>query len=262
MAVLIYYLIKFSKKSDVLNIRTTLAQSAYLVSQKNKCVRIVSNDQDNCIISALTNIIVGIIAFNNKFGYNPEVTPQDVKTSVTILLNVDIEHEIKAALKKGEFADITPPVDKLNDFDFDYGEEDNYLSDDAEKLDSDDASSDAEGEGGDYGDEGNDLSQDEYSPRVRTNAKKTSGFFPPGRTKGAPEPVYRPNMVPKRKGNTEANDFIQVRKYLERTIPNVKDPENIAKYILGATEAVKTARMNKGLKQNRVNFFATIAQLQ
>jgi predicted NAD-dependent protein-ADP-ribosyltransferase YbiA (DUF1768 family) len=265
IAVLIYYLVKFSKESDSLNIRTALAQSAYIVSQKGKCVRIVSNDQDNCIISALTNIMVGIIAFNKKFGYNTEVQPQDVKTSVTILLNTDIEHEIKPALKKGEYSDITPVKNKGGRFEEDEDEIEGRIFEDEEEITAvGRESSDDEGEGDDYGgdEESENDDEGEFSPRMRRTQNTKQTFKPPGKKMLGVGPVPKQVAVQQRKGNTEPNEFIQVQKYLERTIPEVKDSENISRFIIGATEAVKTARMNKALKQNRINFFATVIQLQ
>jgi predicted NAD-dependent protein-ADP-ribosyltransferase YbiA (DUF1768 family) len=252
--VLLWYLIKTMKDANIISVQTALAEASYKVSQKGQCVRIVSNSYDNCVISALLNIVSGIIAFNKKFGYNTSVEPQDVKSAATILLNTDLEHEIHPMLKKGDVRGISPTgyVAGSND--------DQDVEDDGD-VDLGDPR--AEAEGGDESDDGeigyeDDDSRsvdepDEFSPYVRT-------YLPPGKkTVGSFQKIKAiPQM---RKGVVDVDEFIQVQKFIERTIPEAKNPEELTSYVLGAMETIKTARMNRALKQNRINFFATVSGL-
>jgi len=95
IAVMIYYLIKHLQNSSIQNIRTVLSKIELLVSNSTKCVNIIpSDDYDNCIASALLNIIRGVIEFNKQFSYNVNITENDVKLAASIILNVDVKDEI------------------------------------------------------------------------------------------------------------------------------------------------------------------------
>lgn len=90
IAVIIYYLIKHIKESNIQNIRTILGRIELLVSKNVKCIDIVPDDYDNCIVSALLNLLRGLVEFNKQFSYNTDVTDRDVKTAASIILNADV----------------------------------------------------------------------------------------------------------------------------------------------------------------------------
>ena len=92
---MIYFMIEFSKEKGIQNIRAIIAKVEMLVSKGNKCVRILDNELDNCIASALVNIISGLVEFNNKYGSNNVINKIDVETAASIIVNRDIANEIE-----------------------------------------------------------------------------------------------------------------------------------------------------------------------
>ena len=99
IAVMMYYLIKYLEDSNIQNIRTVLGRIELLVSKGGKCINIVPDEYENCIISALINLIKGISMFNKQFSYSNQITELDVKTAASIILNTDISDEIKPIIK-------------------------------------------------------------------------------------------------------------------------------------------------------------------
>lgn len=95
IAVMIYYLIKHLQNSSIQNIRSVLSKIELLVSNSTKCVSIIpGDDYDNCIASALLNILRGVIEFNKQFSYNVNISENDIKLAASIILNVDVKDEI------------------------------------------------------------------------------------------------------------------------------------------------------------------------
>jgi predicted NAD-dependent protein-ADP-ribosyltransferase YbiA (DUF1768 family) len=95
IAVIIYYLIKHLEESTLQNIRAVLGRIELMVTKGGKCIDIIPDDYDNCIVSALINLLRGISEFNKQFSYNSTITDRDVKTAASIILNSDVSDEIK-----------------------------------------------------------------------------------------------------------------------------------------------------------------------
>jgi hypothetical protein len=94
LAVIIYYLIKHlnDSGSTIENIRAEIGRVQLFSSTSiHKCEKIITGEYDNCIVSAIINILKGIIDFNKKFSksYDVTVTELDVKTAVSIILKTD-----------------------------------------------------------------------------------------------------------------------------------------------------------------------------
>jgi predicted NAD-dependent protein-ADP-ribosyltransferase YbiA (DUF1768 family) len=106
IAVMIYFLIKHIKESSLSNIRAVLGSIEIMVSQKTRCVEIVENQEDNCILSAIINILKGIVEFNKTLGNKTDITEEDIKTAASIIVNQDIGDEIKYI--DGEEPDFIP----------------------------------------------------------------------------------------------------------------------------------------------------------
>ena len=87
ISVLIYFLIKHMEVSTLGNIRAVIAQIELMVTRGGECVDIVPDKNDNCIISALINLLRGISIFNKKFSSKSSITSHDVKTAEHIILN-------------------------------------------------------------------------------------------------------------------------------------------------------------------------------
>ena len=83
--VLIYFLLKYTPKLK--NIKQVLSKIELIVSNKTKCVEILNNNEDNCIISAIVNLLKKLATFNTVNGFNPIITKYEVQTAVNIILN-------------------------------------------------------------------------------------------------------------------------------------------------------------------------------
>ena len=92
LAVIIYYLIKHLNESGstIENIRAEIGRVQIFSSTSiHECEKIITGEYDNCVVSAIINILRGIIEFNKKFSKSYEVTELDVKTAVSIILKTD-----------------------------------------------------------------------------------------------------------------------------------------------------------------------------
>ena len=82
---LIYFLLKYVPK--LRNIKRVLSKVEIMISQKKGCVNIINNEEENCIISAIINIISKLKKYNLSLNNNPKVSKYDVETSVNIILS-------------------------------------------------------------------------------------------------------------------------------------------------------------------------------
>ncbi len=96
VAVMMYYLIKHIEQSTIQNLRAVLGRIELMVTKGAQCIDIIPNNRyDNCIVSALINLLKGIVEFNKQTAYNTEITEIDVNTAVSIILNTNISEEVK-----------------------------------------------------------------------------------------------------------------------------------------------------------------------
>ena len=94
IAVMIYALIKHCKIHKISNMRAVLGQIGTLLSRRSLCKEIVADNEDSCIISALLNLLTGIVEFNNLLGNDSKITEDDVKLAASIILDANISGEI------------------------------------------------------------------------------------------------------------------------------------------------------------------------
>jgi predicted NAD-dependent protein-ADP-ribosyltransferase YbiA (DUF1768 family) len=123
LAVIIYYLIKHlnDSGSTIENIRAEIGRVQIFSSTSiHKCEKIITNEYDNCIVSAIINILRGIIDFNKKFSksYEVTVTELDVKTAVSIILKTDpygilVKKDKKLDYLKNDDEDISDDDDEV-----------------------------------------------------------------------------------------------------------------------------------------------------
>lgn len=120
LAVIIYYLIKHLNESGstIENIRAEIGRVQIFSSTSiHECEKIITGEYDNCVVSAIINILRGIIDFNKKFSKNYQayqVTELDVKTAVSIILKTDLYVVPIKKHKKPEF-----PLDTQDDLEED-----------------------------------------------------------------------------------------------------------------------------------------------
>ena len=83
--IMIYFILKHVPKLK--NIKNVLTKIELLTSEKTTCVQIINNEDDNCIISAIINIVKGLREINNIYDYETDISKTDIETAVNIILN-------------------------------------------------------------------------------------------------------------------------------------------------------------------------------
>lgn len=148
MAVSIYYLIQELKEKNIDNLRMMLVNIESSVSKGGNCPSMLSStfdSFDNCILSALINLIRGIRKFNKQLSYKTGITEKDVFTATSIILNSS----------KVEPSNLSEQVCNVDD-DGNIVCENEMIESDLGDIDEDESEQDY-GDGGDGG--------DEFSPR-------------------------------------------------------------------------------------------------
>ena len=118
LAVVIYYLVKHLETATSINIAIVLKKAEVLASLTKNCTKIIPDEKENCIFSALLNIISGINTVDKKlYGIKSGLQKIDFNTAVTILLNINSLAEQRAMQRKtskggGDPTDVpqTPPI--------------------------------------------------------------------------------------------------------------------------------------------------------
>jgi predicted NAD-dependent protein-ADP-ribosyltransferase YbiA (DUF1768 family) len=236
IAVMIYYLIKYLKETTIQNVRRVLIVIEQLTSKEKPCEKIINGTLDNCIVSAILNILQNLIDFNKKYSLKEDIEKIDIETAVSIILNKDMKGLLE--LRPEIFpTKIDVEQDDEDDEDEDEDEDDDpykNIYDDLEDgivdLDEDDLEEDLE-----YDED--ELEEDEIEDEIEDEFGE-----------GLEEDDFGDIFSPSIKNNliTKLSDM-----------PEVKDVEDIYLYIMSAVEIVKTQKMSKNIKINRINFFAT-----
>ena len=96
VVVMIYYLVEHMKDTTVQSLKAALGQIQALLSVSHACnPAVLSDDTDNCIVSAIGNLLVGIKELTKKFsGYEAIIQDTDVHTAVAIILNTDVSDQL------------------------------------------------------------------------------------------------------------------------------------------------------------------------
>ena len=238
IAVMIYFMIEFSKDKGIQNIRAIIAKLEMLVSKGNKCVRILDNELDNCIASALINIISGLAEFNTKYSSNNVINKIDVETAASIIVNRDIASEIE---------DMVPNLVVEE-------EDEMKLMDDPQIFETIDEDDEADQEIFGYGDDDDfgQLSDDEGSPGEKLLSLRE--------LRGTTGPKSKTTKVKVNKiiiGTMDTTKQLNKLQDLFAAMDGIKHVEDIENIMLSAIETIKNLRMSAVLKNNRINFFAT-----
>lgn len=256
-------LIKNSNPKTDSNIRDALVSIEMLTAEETNCVRIIKDEKDNCIVSALINLLKGIYLFNDEL--TPTITSildeDDVKFAGSIILNSDFKPD---NLWKGEQSDedmgdidsdpeFVGNLDdySLGDIDKKYSKKGGYDIPDEGMLPKDFIDDDDEG-GYDIPDEGmfpkdfiDDEDEDEEIGGYEENLKNPFFSFKWG--------VKRKKKPQSIKINSDI-DKIQEQVELISSENSLK----IAKEIIKMVDIIKKSKVPDIIKQNRINFFATI----
>lgn len=203
MVVMVYFLIQYIRDANTQDIRYAIASIELLNSSPTSCKGLninLSNEEDNCISSALINILIGIEEFKYQYGDNIPFGTNDIDLAGSIIvsrninnrdINIPTENDIEEEIEEEE----------IIDFDNDMASAESSVEDFA-----------------DYGDE--------------------PGTFGMGR------PVDK---------------IEQVNNMLRAIVRGpIKDIDELSRYFIGMIKTIKEFRMSPQVKQNRINFFATL----
>ena len=236
--VLIYFLLKYTPKLK--NIKQILSKIEIIVSNKTKCVEVVNNNEDNCIISAIVNILKKLTIFNTKNGYKPIITKYDVQTATNIILN---KTKVKLDKNVPNFDTFINDDNIINIGNFDLDDkEDNESEDKYEIVFEDDEQSEA--------------SEIDY-PDEEDNKEDDEDIDGMNRWHDIKLRIAKENEERERKRFEIYKNVNKITLFLDAN--NIISSNNsvISEYIIDAVNIIKKFKMSPKIKTNRINFFAT-----
>jgi predicted NAD-dependent protein-ADP-ribosyltransferase YbiA (DUF1768 family) len=159
VVVMVYYLVRHMKDATIQSIRTALGQIQGLLSKKVSCSPSALEDEtDNCILSALLNLLVGIVTFNKQLSMGSTLAENDVHVAASIILNTDVVDQLKLVPDPTGSGDL--PHGDDDDDDFDRKDPEFIIPGDADDTDDE----------GQYGSEAASSDDDGYSPSPLSRA--------------------------------------------------------------------------------------------
>lgn len=272
IANMIFFIAKQAK--SLKNIKIILVKTELLVSQKTKCVKIIDNNFDNCIISAIVNLMKRIRDFNASKNYNTIVSKDDINTIVSIILNKGNNDKLDNAipdfntfindnidvLNVGQFTEENKEVDEKEEVVNDdkdilingvlnclYQEEVENV--DEEEIVHNDVI-DCLGE--DEDDEEMEYPDDDYEPYDEGYDSNTADY---DLNVGDDEDGYFEDGLGEKEFQKQKN-INKIKFYLEQN--NIVSTSNniLSEYIFEAVKIIKEFKMSNKIKLNRINFFA------
>ena len=213
LAIMIWYLMEHVKQSNTQNLKRILLKIQALSSLEKPCEKFSNNNLDNCIISAIFNLLSRMGNINTEFTLKNDIDTIDLNTVVSIILNKDIKN-------------IKPTVDlhiKTKDEDEDEDEDKDENEDENEDEDEDE--------------EDDDDLEAQLTAMLENDEDEDFGYISNFGGSG--------------------NTISILNNKLKEIFPDNNYDSNISEYIISATELIKTYKMSKNIKMNRINFFAT-----
>jgi predicted NAD-dependent protein-ADP-ribosyltransferase YbiA (DUF1768 family) len=220
IAVMLSVLIQHVRPSTSKNIRDVLVKSEILISETTNCVRVIANEQDNCIVSAILNLLTGIIKFKEEFSGNIELDVDDVILAGSIILNSKFQPTLVNEDINDSENDEQDNDDKQDD-NFDVNPGGYFPSDNEDEYNR---------EADDYGDVSDGYSENPYFA-----------------FKGGSKPS---------KDIVDDGDLAKVEQQVIQISP--ENSTSVALQIMKTVKVIKTSNVAPKVKQNRINFFATI----
>ena len=217
ISVMLSALIQNVKPATASNIRNVLVKVEMLNSENSNCSRIIANEQDNCIVSALMNLLIGIQKFKREFSGSVELDSDDIELAGSIILNNKFQakhintEEPDSDLEKEEDKFVVSPKGS-------FPEDDLNVDNDEEEND-------------DYGEVENDYEENPYFS-FQWGAKKLKQSFSSG-------------------------DLAKIEQQL-LLLGVTYDSKKLSIVVMKTVQKIKNSNISQKVKQNRINFFATI----
>lgn len=98
LAVMIHMVIKSQDRPTAMNAKQVIGKATLLLAAKTPCVRILRDQDNNCIASAILNVMQGLRELNSKLQYDMIVTKQDVEAAASIILDRDLLDDLEPAI--------------------------------------------------------------------------------------------------------------------------------------------------------------------
>lgn len=225
---MIFFLAYHTKDPSEQKLRQSIIGAEMLISDKQTCENFKSNnlsdDMDNCIASALANILVGIELFKFQYAKHIVFGKKDIDLAGSIILGRNITEE-----------KIEELPEKVDDEDLD----DRFVFEDDMAQESV-----SEEPFEDYAD-GDDNSAAEFSMNSRKKAPKSE--------------TEQVRIILKEIKNIAISSrvtFIYSQK--QEQSQNISNIDEMAEYFIAMIAKIKIYKLPEKIKQNRINFFATL----
>lgn len=280
IVVMVYYLIKSVNNPTLYNIKNILLKIETLISKQDNCVKIVTKSKrSNCIISAIINVLSGISKFSKRVeklvpieGYaivdkkrvevkttniDPAIDKEDIELAISIILNKNVSFDLENKRLKQKEKEEDLEEEKKEEDRFGENEEETGkavememegLEDIYQDETKQEAEEESEGEQDFYAEESE--AEDEDNKGDKENEGEDFGEYDGADSENKP--------VRARK-NTDNYYIAQIKKYLEANkIIKTHNIGTISRYIYNASSIIFNYKMSEKIKDNRINFFATI----
>ena len=228
------------KDVTITKILNTLYVSQIVGSSNKNCVEIIANREDNCIVSAVTNLLQHILNFNKILNNNNIVTKSDINLASSIIINFDILQIKQYHYFKKSKIDMMEESE-VQEYDYDVeknGNEIDYNGDVPEDEDDGDKSEI------DYGDESEDEDED------KKDSDKDDAYSAKNKKNVSSSHISINNVKYNEKDMKKLSFYLQ-----ENKVGDI-EYDNIAKYILQSAIIIKNFKMPINIKKNRINFFS------
>jgi predicted NAD-dependent protein-ADP-ribosyltransferase YbiA (DUF1768 family) len=228
LVVMIHFLIQYIEQSTMKNIINALVNIESLVSKPTTCRPIIDNKEDNCIISAILNLVQGIKNFDTKLAENSVITEFDIIIATCIILNKDLPDKILEPefnyknWRKDKIKNVDKKVHKQDVEPDEQFEDLKYIEDE----DEDDEFKEF------MDDQDEDLDSKEFLNIIEEDEDEE---------------------------DEQDEEFKQQLMYELSLIGKVKNEINLLNVIINSLEIIKTYKqISERVKINRINFFATV----
>lgn len=232
--IMIFVILKHIPKLK--NIKTVLATIELMVSDKKKCVNIINNDEENCILSAIINLLSGMVEINNIYEYDSNISKIDIETASGIILN---KYNIKLpTLDSDTYYNPTSTDDIITP---------NFIDISGESGDN---KTDTSGDISDY----SQYEDDSDSEKDLGDESDMYNYF---------DNTHDGMRMPYGVRDKDNKDFIKQKNinkislYLDSNGIKSKSNKIMAEYIYSAVNLIKKYKLSRKTKWNRINFFST-----
>ena len=202
-------LVQNTKPSTSHNIKNFLVKVEDMISEKGKCITIVNNEENNCIVSSVLNLLSSISSITQNIvpTLDVKLDENSVKLAGSIIMNTSF---IGSASEIDQSTLEEKEPEQIDENEFEVEEEGLFPQDDEE--------------------ENKELDYNE-NPYFEFKKRKSG------------------------KENPD-QDLDNIKKQV--SLITTENTKAISKYVMKMVETIKNHHMSKKIKQNRINYFATM----